>query len=99
MITAEYLLEVNRQAAGKLQVAASIMGYAHHKSVLTLFKKYGLKWESCRHFEYQGSIDTFFGHCRRLGISEHAARVMRGRKRWTHVQTLDYYTTRQQKKS
>jgi hypothetical protein len=94
MITADYLRELNHCSGGKLEIAAKIMGYAHHKSIMKLFAKHGIEWDSCRNFEYQGAYSTFIGHCRRLGVSHHAAEVMKCRKRWTHIQTLDYYTTK-----
>jgi hypothetical protein len=90
----EFLENLNRQACGKMDVAAAILGFSDRSRVSRLFTAHGVKWRSCRDFDYRGTTDTLRGHCIRLGISFKRAKLYRQRHGGDSVATLDYYVNR-----
>ena len=59
-------------------------------AIMEAFKRYGITRHKCKDFEYQGVIDSFRGHCRRLGLPIKNTAVDMDRNGLTKPQALDY---------
>lgn len=90
----EFLENLNRDACGKMDVAAAMLGLSSHASVSVMFSSHGVKWRSCRDIDYRGVTDSLRGHCKRFGISYLAAKAYRERHGGDSAATLDYYLGR-----
>lgn len=90
----EWLENLNREACGKMSVAAAMLGFADHTRISRLFSRHGVKWNSCRCFDYQGVTATLKDHCARFGIKTKNVAEYRRRNNLTPAQALDYYVNR-----
>ena len=90
----EFLENLTREACGKMDAAAAMLGLSSHAGVSVMFARHGVKWRSCRDIDYRGVTDSLRGHCKRFGISYVAAKSYRERHGGDSVATLDYYLSR-----
>ena len=90
--TAEQWLDsLIEESNGKMTIAAMILGFNSHASVSHRLRRMGLKWRSCRDFEYRGQTGPMRQHCERYGLSANAVSCYRHRSGLSGPEVLDRY--------
>ena len=90
----EWLENLNREACGKVEVAARMLGFKTHSAVSVMYRRHGVRWLSYRDFEYRGEVGTVRAPCLRFGINPSTANAYRRRGNRSDVEALDYYVSR-----